>query len=164
MRAAAILAAVVLLLSGCSASKEGGATAVTRLPDATLQPLGDGRPVDLGELRGPMVVNLWASWCGPCREELPRYQAFSEKYAGKVAVLGVDWQDTRLDKAKALIRRTGVTYPLVTDPKGTLRNKYLPKLILIDADGKVAYQEYVKITSVAQLETLVAKHLGVSAS
>ena len=162
MRTVAILAAVVLLLSGCSASKPGGATAISELPDATLQPLGEGQPVDLADLRGPMVINLWASWCGPCREELPQYEAFAKKYAGKVDVLGVDWQDTRADKARALIRSTGVTYPLVTDPDGRMRAQALPKVILVDKDGKVAHQEYARITSVDMLEKLVDRYLGVS--
>ena len=41
------------------------------------------------------MINLWASWCAPCRDELPHYQAFAEKYAGKVDVLGIDFQETR---------------------------------------------------------------------
>lgn len=164
------LAAVLLLLTGCSAGGSAAGTstgsgASTRqpdaLPDITLAPLGKGDPVDLGSLKGPMVVNLWASWCGPCRDELPDYQAFAQKYAGKVDVLGVDFQETREDKAEELVRETGVTYPLVKDPDGRLRAIGLPKLVLVDAQGKVAYQEYVKITSVAQLERLVQEHLGV---
>jgi cytochrome c biogenesis protein CcmG/thiol:disulfide interchange protein DsbE len=162
MKWLAPLVAVLVLLTGCSASKQGGAAASPELPKATLQPFGDGGPVDLAALRGPMVINLWASWCGPCARELPYYQAFAKKYAGQVDVLGVDWQDTRADKARALIRRTGVTYPLVTDPEGTLRNTYLPKLILLDADGQVAYEKYVQIKSLAQLEGLVRKHLEVA--
>jgi thiol-disulfide isomerase/thioredoxin len=158
------LVVALLLLSGCSLSKQGGAAASPQLPKATLQPFGDGQPVDLATLRGPMVINLWASWCGPCARELPHYQAFAQKYAGTVDVLGVDWQDTRPDKARALIRRTGVTYPLVTDPEGTLRNTYLPKLILLDADGQVAYEKYIQITSLAQLERLVRTHLKVAAA
>jgi thiol-disulfide isomerase/thioredoxin len=163
MRLVASLVAVLLLLSGCSASsKMMGKDAVSgSLPDVTLQPLGDGDPVDLSHLRGPMVINLWASWCGPCRDELPQYQAFAQKYAGKVDVLGVDWQETRSDKATKLARDTGVTYPLVTDPDGNLRAQALPKLILIGPDGNIALEKYVKITSVAQLEKLVEQHLQV---
>lgn len=164
MRWLAALVVALLVLSGCSVSKEGGATAVTRLPKATLQPFGEGQPVDLAEVRGPTVVNLWASWCVPCAKELPYYQSFSQKYAGKVDVLGIDWQDTRLDKARALLKRSGVTYPLVSDPKGTLSTKYLPTLIMVDKDGKVAFQKSIQIHSLAELEQLVQQHLGVAAS
>ena len=158
-----MLAAVLLLLTGCSASSKTG-DQEDRLPDATLQPLGSGEPVHLASLRGPMVINLWASWCAPCREELPEYEAFSRKYAGKVDVLGVDWQETQGDAARQLARDSGVTYPLVTDPEGRLRTQALPKLILLDADGKVTFEGYVKIASVGQLEDLVEKHLEVAPS
>jgi cytochrome c biogenesis protein CcmG/thiol:disulfide interchange protein DsbE len=163
MRCVVILAAALLLLSGCSASTETGAKKQNdRLPDVTLQPLSDGKPLDLSALRGPTVVNLWASWCGPCERELPVYQAFAKKYAGTVDVLGVDWQETRQAKALALVRRTGVSYPLVTDPDGKLRAQALPKLILVDPQGRVVHEAYVEITSVAQLERLVETHLKVT--
>ena len=163
MRCVAVLAAALLLLSGCSASTDAGAKKkAERLPDATLQPLGDGKPLDLAGVRGPMVVNLWASWCAPCERELPLYQAFAKKYAGTVDVLGVDWQETRKEKARAMARRAGVTYPLVSDPDGKVRTQALPKLILVDPEGRVAHEEYVEITSVAQLERLVETHLKVT--
>ncbi len=163
MRCVVVLAAALLVLSGCSASTDTGAKQQDeRLPDVTLQPLGDGKPLDLAGVRGPLVVNLWASWCGPCERELPLYQAFAKKHAGTVDVLGVDWQETREEKARALARRSGVTYPLVTDPDGKLRTQALPKLILVDPEGRVAHEEYVEITSVAQLERLVETHLKVT--
>ena len=108
------------------------------------------------------MVNLWASWCAPCKRELPQYQAFAEKYAGRVDVLGVDFQETRPAAARKLARDTGVDYPLLADPDGKLRAVGLPKLILVDEDGTVAHEEYVEIESLAQLERLVEKHLGVA--
>ncbi len=155
-----VLAALVL--SGCSS----GGTGVKkdepdRLPNVTLASLTSGEGVDLASLRGPMVVNLWASWCVPCRRELPLYQAYSVKYAGKVDVVGIDFQETRDESARKLATDSGVDYPLYTDPDGELRARGLPKVILLDEEGRVAYEQYVEITSVGHLERLVAKHLGV---
>ena len=160
--AAAVLAVVVaLVLAGCSASPSARAPRAERLPDVTLAALDDGEPLELRTLRGPMVINLWASWCTPCRKELPQYQAFSEKYAGRVAVVGIDFQETRPAAARELARATGVRFPLYSDPDGELRAIGLPKLLLLDEEGRVAHEEYVEITSVGQLERLVEKHLEV---
>lgn len=132
------------------------------LPDVTLPCLGGGPDVDLARLRGPLVVNLWAQWCGPCRAELPRYQAFARKYAGKVRVLGIDYQDTQPQWALQLAQKSGVTYPLLADPDGKLEARGLPKILMVDAHGKLVYDEYGEISSVRQLERLVARHLGVT--
>jgi cytochrome c biogenesis protein CcmG/thiol:disulfide interchange protein DsbE len=161
LRLAGAVAAVVLVLSSCSA-KDVQKKASDRLPDTTLSSLEGGKPVKLSSLRGPMVINLWASWCAPCRKELPKYEAFAKKYAGKVEVLGIDFQETRLGAARDLIRETGVDYPLLSDPDGKMRAVGLPKVILLDARGRVAHEEYVEITSVAQLEGLVDAHLETS--
>ena len=154
------LVALVLVLSGCSAQEKKSSEPPT-LPDVTLAALDGGPALDLSTVRGPAVVNLWASWCGPCARELPLYQSFSEKYAGKVKVLGIDFQDTQKDAARQLIRRTGVTYPLYEDPDGVTRARGLPQVILIDEKGHRAFEQYVEITSLAQLEKLVVTHLGI---
>ena len=133
-----------------------------RLPEVTLQSLGGGEPVDLRSLRGPLVVNLWASWCVPCRTELPLYAAFAKKYAGRVDVLGIDFQDTKVEAALQLARKSGVRYPLLADPDGAVRAIGLPKVMFVDPEGRITHEEYVEITSAAQLEELVAKHLGVA--
>ncbi len=161
MRVLVALVLGLLVLSGCSSSPSTRPTAKA-LPAATLAAFGSGRPLDLAGLRGPAVLNVWASWCGPCRQELPRYQSFAEKYAGKVRVLGVDFEDTNAAAARALISKTGVRYPLYTDPDGHLGARVLPEVILVDAHGHVAYRQYVEIASVGQLERLVEDHLGVS--
>jgi thiol-disulfide isomerase/thioredoxin len=142
---------------GHAGKAEGG------LPDITLPCLGGGPDVELARLRGPLVINLWAQWCGPCRAELPRYQAFARNYAGTVRVLGIDYQDTQPQWALQLARKSGVTYPLLADPDGKLGARGLPKILMVDAQGKVVYDEYGEISSVRQLEHLVARHLGVTA-
>jgi thiol-disulfide isomerase/thioredoxin len=161
---AALLAQVVvvaLALSGCSSSSSPREKKADRLPDVTLSALSGDGTLRLRSLRGPMVINLWASWCTPCRKELPKYQAFSEKYAGKVDVVGIDFQETRPAAARELARETRVDFPLFSDPDGELRAIGLPKLILLDERGRVAHEEYVEITSVGQLERLVEAHLEV---
>jgi thiol-disulfide isomerase/thioredoxin len=131
------------------------------LPDVALPCLGGGEDVDLARLRGPMVVNLFAQWCEPCRKEMPHYQEFHQRYGDRVGVLGIDWQDTQPHGALRLAETTGVTYPLLADTEPALQAQGLPRLILLDEDGSVAYDQYVEIKSVRQLEDLVREHLGV---
>jgi cytochrome c biogenesis protein CcmG/thiol:disulfide interchange protein DsbE len=162
MRRRLAAAAAVLLaasVAGCSTPEK---KPETRLPAATLAPLrtSDAK-ASLRDLTGPMVVNLWANWCKPCRKEMPILQRFHLRHPG-VKVLGVDWQDPNREKALAFAAEAKVTYPLVVDDRPVLRAQGLPKLILLDENGRIAFQEYVAITSLAQLETLVRKHLGVT--
>jgi thiol-disulfide isomerase/thioredoxin len=137
------------------------------MPDVTLPCLGGGDAVDVAGLRGPMIVNLWASWCGPCRKELPVYQQFYERYGDRVSVVGIDYNDVQPEAALELARDTGVTYPLLADPGSSLEGSStfptipgLPWVVLIDADGEVVHREPVEITSVEQLVDLVDEHLG----
>jgi thiol-disulfide isomerase/thioredoxin len=135
------------------------------LPDVVLPCLGGGRDVRLSGLRGPMVVNLFAQWCGPCREELPHYQTLHEKAGHRLRVLGLDYLDTRPAGALALARTAGVTYPLVADPAGGVRTAFrvrgLPGIVLVDAAGRVVDVEYRVIFSYAELRGLVRQRLGV---
>jgi cytochrome c biogenesis protein CcmG/thiol:disulfide interchange protein DsbE len=162
-KAALALLVVALFATGCAKEPRTPTAAPTnRLPDVSLPSLTGGAPVDLGNLRGPAVVNLWAQWCEPCRRELPIYESFFQRHGQQVSVLGVDWQDTQADQARQLAKDTGVTYPLVVDSEPEIRGRFLPRLLLLDADGKIAFSEYVEITSLDQLEKLVEDHLGVA--
>ncbi|MGZ4464282.1 MAG: TlpA family protein disulfide reductase [Nocardioides sp.] len=148
-------------LPGSAGAADGG------LPAVTLPCLGGGTSVDLSTLRGPMIVNLWASWCGPCRRELPIYQRFFADHGDRVGVLGVDYQDVQPQAALELARASGVRYPLLADPQSALDGRApfphlqgLPFVALVDADGGVVYREFAEITSEQQLVDLADAHLG----
>ncbi len=162
MRNVLALIVAALVLTGCGSEPDRPRAASDRLPDVTLSSLTGGAAIDLGDLRGPVVVNLWAQWCEPCKRELPIYQAFFARHGARVPVIGIDWQDTQADLARQLARDSGLTYPLVIDDEPEIRAVGLPKVLLIAADGTIAHEEYVEIKTVAELEQLVEKHLGVS--
>lgn len=135
------------------------------MPKISLACLGGGQRVDLSRLRGPMVVNLFAQWCGPCRTELPYYQTLHAKAKGRLGVLGVDYLDPRPSGALRLAASSGVTYPLTADPSGRLRSalrvRGLPGVVLLDERGKVVDVEYRVFDSYAELRALVQQRLDV---
>ncbi|HYH34943.1 MAG TPA: TlpA disulfide reductase family protein [Nocardioides sp.] len=137
------------------------------LPAVTLPCLGGGPDVDLGSLRGPMVVNLWASWCGPCRTEMPVLQRFHERHGAHVPIVGVDYEDVQAVAAMELVQESGVTYPLLADPQAELRGAGpfpgrmgLPLFAFVDEDGRASVVAG-GVGSVAELTALVDEHLGV---
>jgi cytochrome c biogenesis protein CcmG, thiol:disulfide interchange protein DsbE len=113
-------------------------------PEFTLERLDGEGDLSLESLRGrPVVLNFWASWCGPCKDEAPLLEEASKRWAGKVAFVGVDVEDFRGD-ARDFLERYGVTYPNVYDGKGSTIGRYgvtgYPETYFIDAEGRVRYR------------------------
>lgn len=136
------------------------------LPDLTLPCLGGGPDVDLATLEGPLVLNLWASWCGPCKKEMPALQDFYEQYGDRVGVVGIDYQDQQPEAALELAGDLGVGYPLVADPGGDLNAqdpvpviRGLPYLLFLDAEGDLVTVPG-GVEDVAELVELANEHLG----
>lgn len=135
------------------------------LPDITLPCLGGGRDVRLAGLRGtPTVLNFWAQTCGPCRTESPLFQQLHEAGGDELAVVGVDWQDSRPGYALAFAAELGLTYPHVADPEGVtrapLRISALPITLFVDPEGVIVHTEYGAVPSAQALAALVETHLG----
>lgn len=134
------------------------------LPGLTLPCFTGGQPVALDRLRGPAVVNLWASWCPPCREELPVLQRYAAATAGQVRVVGVVTEDAR-DAAASFAQDAGVTFPALYDREGQLFAALgvvgLPATVFVDAGGQVRHVHNAVLERVT-LQEYAATHLGVA--
>ena len=115
----------------------------TRSPTwpTVLQPLLAQPKLPLHRLRGrPVVLNFWASWCVPCKEEAPRLNAAARQHAGAVVFLGVDVQDLTTD-ARRFLRRHDVVYASLHDNAGATYDGYgltgVPETYWLDAAGRI---------------------------
>lgn len=117
----------------------------------------------LASLRGyPVVVNIWASWCGPCRFEFPTLQKLSAAYGKRVAFLGVDSQDSD-DAAKTFLGEEPVPYPSYTDPGKDIAGSIgatigLPDTAFYDRRGKLVYLKQGPYTDHAELRADVKRY------
>ena len=127
------------MAAACGASGSGTAKVGEPAPDITGVGL-DGRPVRLADLKGrPVIVNFWASWCVPCRQEMPLLRdELSAHEADGLQVVGVLFKD-RADPARAFADTLGVDWPSATDPDGAIARAYRvvapPQSYFIDRKG-----------------------------
>ena len=141
----AILAAVafVALLGYGLIAKDGTRAAIGEpFPDAPVERLGGGGEVSVADHRGKWVlVNLWASWCEPCRQEAPALERFARRHADDLVVLGIATEDLTGD-AQAFAEEFGITYELLHDGAGKRKDELgatgLPETFLIDPEGNLA--------------------------
>jgi cytochrome c biogenesis protein CcmG, thiol:disulfide interchange protein DsbE len=111
----------------------------------------------IAALRGyPVVANLWASWCNPCRAEFPTLQRLSARYGKEVAFLGVNTKDPE-DAARTFLEEAPLSYPSVTDPRGEVGEALgtvggLPDTAFYDAAGRLVYLKQGQYAHGSELE------------
>ena len=134
-----VIGALALIFSSNALAAEEGAPA----PDFTLKTL-DGSNLKLSEQRGTVILlNFWASWCGPCRTEMPLLDDLYQEYRDYgFTVLGVNLDENR-DQADRLLDKIPVTFPVLFDPQNSTSETYgvdaMPTTVLIDRNGVVRH-------------------------
>ena len=176
---------VALFVAGCGHFADSAATGqssetsqITNYPVAsrTVAPdvsgaTLDGTQFDLKSLRGKVVVlNVWGSWCPPCRAEMPALQrVYQQEKTKDVQFVGLDTQDTT-NNAQAFVKSVSVTYPSIVDPNGDLVLRFsgilppsaTPSTVVIDKEGRIAARAISSVTE-ADLHAMIDPVLGESA-
>lgn len=172
---AGILAATVLVLTvltGCGGGESGngfvaGRTGMTQVdpPERTKAPVAagtglDGQQVSTEHPGKVVVINVWGSWCAPCRQEAPDLQRASEQTADVAQFVGIDTRDPDPGPARAFQRSFGITYPSIHDPQGQSLLQFsgdlppsgIPSTLVLDTEGRIA----ARVIGVVDEKTLVA--------
>jgi thiol-disulfide isomerase/thioredoxin len=180
---AGALVAILLIATGCTANDpnepvNGGGQQgypevgrrLTQIPPAQRRPIPEvtgpalgGRGETLSSTAYPgkvVVLNVWGSWCGPCRKEAPALQAASEQTSDIAQFLGINTKDRSEAPAEAFVRANRLTYPSIYDPDGKtllafagdLPPSAIPSTLIIDTQGRLAVRVLGDISTI----TLVA--------
>lgn len=157
--AAGLLASA--LGAGCAG---GGGRAGDPLPDVDLESLDGGAPLRLADVGdGPVVVNLWATWCGPCRAEMPAFDEVDRALGGKVRVVGVNVGDDP-GAARRFVDDVGVGFPQYLDRDGTVHTELgatgMPATAFVD-DGQVL-DLHTGALGAGELRDRIERQLGVT--
>jgi cytochrome c biogenesis protein CcmG, thiol:disulfide interchange protein DsbE len=137
----AVLAVIGLLAFGLIKKSSGGVSIGEATPTKTLPALGGGGDGSLADYQGRWaLVNVWASWCGPCREESPALQRFYSGHRANLVVLGIDTRDLT-DDGRDFVREFGLEYPQLRDGDGgyahDLGTTGVPESFLVAPSGKL---------------------------
>lgn len=171
----ALLLISALILTGCSTPETVAVkgevvscTSVTTdksITEGTSVECVDGSAgVVMEALRGPMVVNVWGSWCTTCLAEMPEFVSFYAKAKGKVQLVGVAVEESSPANSRKFIEEHGMTWPNFYDRENKTRSYFgmgVPVTWFIDAEGKITFKKIGVIKSEQELIDLSAEHLGV---
>ena len=160
----AVLAIVILVsglvMAGCSGSVQG-AQVGNQAPDFQLSNL-DGQSISLSDLRGkPVLVNFWASWCSPCRAEMPFIQRLYEGWSNNELVILAINTGEDFSTVKEFVDSFGLSFMVLLDTKGEVALVYnvrgIPVTFFIDKDGIIRDIKFGTFSSKAEIERRLTK-------
>jgi hypothetical protein len=172
MKRIALLLSALLLVSGCAKSVQpiaGKVISCTEISNEKsiangiqLGCLDGGEGAFLESLRGPMLINVWGSWCYECGIEMPYLRSFYAKAQGKVALVGVNVEEKNIEAGQKYVESHGITWPNLYDSNGSSRGYFgmgVPVTWFIAADGRVAYKKIGSFKNELEIIELSAKYL-----
>ncbi len=150
-----------LLITGCAVGSEPTATVGKAAPDFELQNL-DGQSISLSDLKGkPVLINFWATWCGPCVSEMPYIQEIYGEWSGKgLMVLAINMGESS-SKVEQFLQDHNLSLPVLLDTKQVVARRYnirgIPTTFFIDKDGTIQEKIIGAFTSKAPIENRLSK-------
>ena len=155
--------AVLVLATACGGGSDADGT--QQLPDVALSDLATGEPAEWTDDGNPLILNLWASWCAPCRTEMPDFDEVYQELGDQLTVVGVT-DERKLDAAREAAEAAGVTYPLLVDDDQQLLIDLgitgMPGTVFVDADGQVVDTHTGALTK-AELLDQIEESYGITA-
>ena len=173
LRGSAIVVLLLLLLSACgeAATQVAGTlapcTSIETIDGASqsefTECLDGGAGVDVSSIKGPAIVNVWGSWCKPCKDEMPVFKEFYKELDPTIQLIGVDVEETSINAGRKFALEQGITWPNLFDRDGQTRAFFgmgVPVTWFIGSDGKVISKHIGVITSIDQLREATEKAFG----
>jgi thiol-disulfide isomerase/thioredoxin len=121
--------------------------------------------VNVSAIKGPAIINVWGSWCDPCREELPFFVEFNEDKDERITLIGIDVEEKNAQAGRAFAIAEGMSWPNLFDADGSTRKYFgmgVPVTWFVDSNGRVVHKKIGPVKSAAELHQLANKYLGVS--
>jgi len=169
---ALFVAALLLTSCGTQSSKSAGngqvvsCSTIETDPNITsgtiLECLDGNSNIVLEAIKGPAIINVWGSWCAPCREEMPFLRELAA--TGKVKIIGVDVEEPNIEKGRKFVINQGITWPNLYDRDGSTKSTFgmsVPVTWYINSESKVVHKHIGVLKSKDELFSDVAKYLGV---
>lgn len=165
----AVVGAVMVVGCGSPSTTPPSAPVIGHAaPSFTLSQLNAGaKSITLNDLlrnKKPVLLNAFASWCDPCRQETPDLVRMASEYADKIQIIGVNMtQDDKVSDVSVFIKKFGVNYPVLLDKNGDFMNKYnvsgFPTTFLLDSNGDIL-STHVGLLTKSELQAMITQGLG----
>ncbi|CAN2245008.1 TlpA family protein disulfide reductase [Candidatus Planktophila dulcis] len=172
MKKLLVIALSVITLTGCSLTQpipvKGEVVSCADIKTVAsegvaLDCLDGSKGVVADSIVGPALINVWGTWCAPCRQELPHFAHYLAKH-DSVRIIGIAVEEKNMAVVRKFVESNGMSWPILYDADGSTRGKFgmgVPVTWFIDASGKVVHKKYGPFKSLEEIELSVIKYLGV---